>query len=288
MRHQKRVAAIHDLSGVGKCSLTVALPILAAAGIECCPIPTAVLSTHTGGFKNFTFCDLTSQILPIANHWAAEKFEFNAVYTGYLGSVLQVETLQQAVQKIGKNAMLIVDPVMGDNGELYHSFTPEFPLKMRDLCKMADVITPNITEACFLLGVPFLPPPHTESYIETLVHGLGKLCSGQVVLTGVEFKKNSLGAVLYSAKTKQLFHYAGEKLQGSYPGTGDVFASTLTAGLVSGMSAERAVKFAVDFTGRALKTTVQKYPDLWYGVAFEDELDYFIKQVQRYGTASKE
>lgn len=288
MRHQKRVAAVHDLSGVGKCSLTVALPILAAAGIECCPIPTAVLSTHTGGFKDFTFCDLTNQILPIANHWAAEKFEFNAIYTGYLASVLQVETLQQAVQKIGQNAMLIVDPVMGDNGELYHSFTPEFPLKMRSLCKMADVITPNITEACFLLEEPYVPPPHSKIYIEKLVHGLGTLCSGQVVLTGVEFEKNSLGAVLYHAKTKQLFYYAGEKQQGSYPGTGDVFTSTLTAGLVSGMNAKRAVKFAVDFTGKALKTTIQKYPDLWYGVAFEDKLDYFIKQVHRYGTATKE
>ncbi len=282
MQHQKRVAAIHDLSGVGKCSLTVAIPVLSAAGLECCPLPTAVLSTHTGGFKNFTFCDLNAQILPIANHWAQEGFEFSAIYTGYLGSQQQVELVRQAVQKIGRGAKIIVDPVMGDNGKLYQSFSNSFPLKMRELCAVADVLTPNITEACLLLGQPFLPPPHSQTFLNGLLAGLRQLCRGTVILTGVSLAPGQLGALLAEPQKPPQYLY-NKRLQGTFHGTGDLFASTLTAALVRCFSAEQAVRLAVDFTLRCIETTVQKYPDLWYGVAFEDELEHFIKQVKEYG-----
>lgn len=282
MQHQKRVAAIHDLSGVGKCSLTVAIPVLSAAGLECCPLPTAVLSTHTGGFKDFTFFDLTAQILPIANHWAQEGFEFSAIYTGYLGSQRQVELVRQAVQKIGRGAKIIVDPVMGDNGKLYQSFSNSFPLKMRELCAVADALTPNITEACLLLGQPFLPPPHSQTFLNGLLEGLRQLCRGTVILTGVSLAPGQLGALLAEPQKPPQYLY-NKRLQGTFHGTGDLFASTLTAALVRGFSAEQAVRLAVDFTLRCIETTVQKYPDLWYGVAFEDELEYFIKQVKEYG-----
>lgn len=282
MQHQKRVAAIHDLSGVGKCSLTVAIPVLSAAGLECCPLPTAVLSTHTGGFKNFTFCDLTAQILPVANHWAQEGFEFSAIYTGYLGSQQQVELVRQAVQKIGRGAKIIVDPVMGDNGKLYQSFSNSFPLKMRELCAVADVLTPNITEACLLLGQPFLPPPHSSAFLNGLLAGLRQLCRGTVILTGVSLAPGQLGALLAEPQKPPRYLY-NKRLQGTFHGTGDLFASTLTAALVRGFTAEQAVRLAVDFTLRCIETTVQKYPDLWYGVAFEDELEYFIKQVKEHG-----
>lgn len=282
MQHQKRVAAIHDLSGVGKCSLTVAIPVLSAAGLECCPLPTAVLSTHTGGFQGFTFCDLSNEILPIANHWAMQNFSFNAIYTGYLGSQKQVELVRQAVLKIGAGAQLIVDPVMGDNGKLYQTFSGSFPLKMRELCAVAQVLTPNITEACLLLGQPFLPPPHREEYITGLLNGLRQLCSGTVVLTGVSLKPGQLGAML-AEPGKSPQYLFNKRVEGSFHGTGDLFASTLTAALVRGFSAVQAVQLAVDFTLRCIETTVQKYADLWYGVAFEDELEFLIKQVLKNG-----
>ena len=282
MQHQKRVAAIHDLSGVGKCSLTVAIPVLSAAGLECCPLPTAVLSTHTGGFQGFTFCDLTHEMLPIVNHWASQGVDFSAVYTGYLGSPKQVELVLQAVQKIGAGAKLIVDPVMGDNGKLYQSFSNNFPLKMRELCAVANVLTPNITEACLLLRQLYLPPPHSASYIQGLLNGLQQLCKGTVVLTGVSLKPGQLGAML-AEPGKPPQYLFNKKVEGSFHGTGDLFASTLTAALVCGFQAVQAVQLAVDFTLRCIETTVQKYPGLWYGVAFEDELDYFIKQVRNNG-----
>lgn len=268
---QKRVAAIHDISGVGKCSLTVALPILSVAGLECCPLPTAVLSNHTGGFKNFTFKDLTDEMLPIVKQWQNEEISFDAIYSGYLGSFKQVDILCEIIDTLkGENTMVLVDPVMGDHGALYKSFDKDFPRKMLSLCKKADVITPNITEACLMLGMEYKKPPYNKEYIETLLKGLTKICSGDIVLTGVCFDENRLGAAAVSKG--EIFYCFGDKIDGIYHGTGDVFASVLSAALLKDCALKRAVEAAVSFTCMSIKNTKENYSELWYGVNFEEVL----------------
>lgn len=271
---QKSVAAVHDLSGVGKCSLTVAIPVISAAGIECCPIPTALLSNHTGGFKGFTFKDLTNEILPIVNQWKKEDFYFDAVYSGYLGSNEQVDILSEAIDIVkGRNTLVVIDPVMGDNGALYKSFENDFPNKMKELCKKADVITPNITEACLMLGKEYLPPPYTKEYIKDLLLGLTKICAKTVVLTGVSFSNKQLGVAAVNADTEKISYCFGKKVEGMFHGTGDLFTSVLVSSLVLGNDINKSIKSAVKFTCMAIKNTADKYPKLWYGVNFEGILN---------------
>lgn len=270
---QKRIAAIHDISGVGKCALTVALPIISAAGIECCAIPTAVLSTHTGGFKNFYFKDLTEAILPIAEHWHNEGFEFDAIYSGYLGSMEQVDILTECTNKLKtKNTLIVVDPVMGDNGRLYQTFSPEFPFKMRELCAHADIITPNVTEGCLMVGETYHAPPYTKEYIESLLIRLSEICSGTVVLTGAVLSQGTQGAAAYNKAENKMYFASAPRIDGMFHGTGDVFASVFVSAMVLGRGIEQALKAAVDFTCRAIENTMQNRPELWYGVNFEGVL----------------
>ncbi len=270
---QKRVAAIHDISGVGKCSLTVAIPVISAAGIECSVIPTAVLSTHTGGFKGYTFNDLTDTILPTAEHWHKEGLKFDAIYSGYLGSIDQISILKKSIDIIGSdNTRIIVDPVMADNGKLYPAFSSEFPFKMRELCKSADIITPNITEACLMLEEEYVEPPYTKEYIDGLIKKAGELCKGTVVLTGVCFDDKELGAAAYDTENNKIYYSFSEKVKGMYHGTGDLFSSVFVSAITLGKGTERALKAAVEFTHLAIKNTYENYPELWYGVNFESEL----------------
>ena len=267
---QKRIAAIHDISGLGKCALTVALPIVSVAGIECCAIPTALLSTHTGGFHDMYIKDLTDSILPIAKHWHKEGFAFDAIYSGYLGSMEQVDLLMAVIAKLkGKDTLVVVDPVMGDNGKLYQSFSPEFPLKMRELCRAADVITPNITEACLLLGRPYREPPYSKAYVEELLNGLAELCGGTVVLTGAVQTLEEQGAAAYAPEAGQTYFAAGPRVPGMYHGTGDVFASVLVSALVLGRDLQTALRAAVDFTCHAIEASAPYRDENWYGVNFE-------------------
>lgn len=277
--HQKRVAAIHDISCFGKCSLTVALPIISAVGIETSVIPTAVLSTHTGGFSGYTFRDLTDDILPISNHWKKEGISVDAVYTGYLGSKEQVEIVKNAAKQIkNDNGIIIVDPVMADNGKLYGGFPDDFPAEMKKLCKIADIITPNITEACFMLGIPYREGPYDEDYIRLLLNGLCTLSGGKVVLTGVWFDDKKIGAVcLDNGKIDYAF---SEHVKTRYHGTGDVFSSTLTAAQLCGKSLKTATEIAVNFTYNCIKHTFENYPEMNYGVNFEAKIPFLIKLLE--------
>ena len=270
---QKRIAAIHDISGIGKCSLTVALPIVSVAGIECAVMPTAVLSTHTGGFKNIYIEDLTKGIMPIANHWKNEGFEFDAIYSGYLGSMDQVDLIKNCFSVLkGSNTLDVVDPVMGDNGKLYQSFSPDFPYKMRELCAVADVITPNVTEACLMLSEEYSPPPYTKKYIESLLLKLSQICKGTIVLTGACLSENEQGAAAYSTASEKISFVSCPRTPGMYHGTGDVFASTFVSGMVLGKGMEKSLKAAVEFTRMAIENTKQNMRELWYGVNFEGVL----------------
>ena len=245
----KRVVSIHGISCLGKCSLTVALPIISAMGVETCVVPTAVLSTHTGGFSGFTFHDLTQEVAPIADHWAKEGISFDAIYTGYLGSFEQIHLVSQFFDRFGgQDTLIYVDPAMADNGVLYTGFTPEFAKEMGKLCGKADVIVPNLTEASFMLGVDYVGEDYDEAYIRDLLKQLTGLGCKTAVLTGVSFAPGQIGAMAYDAATDTYASYFNEKLPVSFHGTGDVFASACVGALMNGKDLAGALKIAVDYT----------------------------------------
>jgi pyridoxine kinase len=280
MKRQKRVAAIHDISCFGRCSLTVALPIISAAGIETSVIPTAVLSTHTGGFTGYTFKDMTDEIMPIAEHWKTVGIEFDAIYTGYVGSIDQLSILEECFDLLSSSdTQRFVDPVMADNGVLYKSFSAEFPSYMRKLAMKADVLMPNITEAVLLLDKPYIEGPYTESYIESLVEELADLGADRVVLTGVYFDEETLGTANYERSTGKLTYTMDRRIEGYYHGTGDVFGSALTAALLKEFSLEKAARIAVDFTVSSIARSKAAGTDIRFGVNFEEGLADFIAAV---------
>lgn len=266
---QKRVAAIHDISCFGRCSLTVALPILSAAGLETSVIPTAILSTHTGGFTDYTFRDLSDDILPIANHWKSLGIGFDAMYTGYLGSFEQLDIICQLFELFqGPENLLFVDPVMADHGVLYPAFGPDFPAGMAKVCAKADAIVPNLTEAALLLGEGYREGPYEKGYVEDILHRLGELGPSKVFLTGVFFDDKELGAAAYDRQSGEISYAFNEKLPGAYHGTGDVFGSALLAALLADCGLQQAIQVAVDFTLNALRRRKDTDDDR-FGVNFE-------------------
>ena len=278
---QKKVLAINDISCVGRCSLTVALPIISAAKIECSILPTAILSTHTGGFSGYTFTDFTSEMMNIANHWKSLNIHFDSIYTGFLGSKEQISIVKDIVKMFkDNNVSVIVDPAMADNGNMYSIFDLDFANEMKKLCYGADVIVPNITEACFLTNTEYKPLPHTKEYIDELVYKLGKLDIKSLVLTGVSYDGNTVGALTYDYESSKGSYYNREIVNEYFHGTGDCFASALVAAITSGKSLEEASKIAVDFTVDAILQTI-KYPniDKKYGVCFEEALKGFISRI---------
>ncbi|HNX29654.1 MAG TPA: pyridoxamine kinase [Syntrophomonadaceae bacterium] len=280
MRKQKRVAAIHDISCFGKCSLTVALPIISAAGIEVSAIPTAVLSTHTGGISGWTYRDLTEDILPIIDHWQSLDLEFDAIYTGFLGSFKQIEIVAEIFDRLKTpDNIIVVDPVMADNGQLYKLFPPDFPAGMKKLCTKADIIIPNITEAVLMLDEPYPEGPYTPAYIEDLLKKLAGLGARQIVLTGVYFDKHQLGAASYDRTTGEISYAFADWIEGYFHGTGDVFASALTAALLKDINIARAVEIAVDFTVGSIARTKTAGTDIRFGVNFEEGLPRLLEQL---------
>lgn len=276
---QKRVAAIHDISCLGRCSLTVALPIISAAGVETAVIPTAVLSTHTGGFKDYTVRNLSSDIVPTARHWKNEGITVDAVYTGYLCSKEQIYLVMEAARLISdSNTLLITDPVMADNGKLYKGFDGGYAGYMLKLCSAADIITPNITEAALILGVKFREGPYSEDYINALLEGLYVKTHSKIVLTGVYYDERRIGAAVYDGEKKS--YVFTERLCSMYHGTGDIFSSTLTAALMNGRSLKAAAQIAVDFTAACIKKTMEEDTDPRLGVNFESQIPNLIKYLQ--------
>jgi len=273
---QKRVMAIHDISGVGKCSLTVVLPIISAAGVECSVMPTAVLSTHTGGFEGFTFRDLTDDLRPAANHLKKEKIHFDAFYSGYLGSLEQIDIVTDIFEMFRtKETLIMVDPVMADDGKLYSLFTPEHVKGMAKLCGHADIIVPNRTEAAFMLGREYKDGAMTKDETDSFLRDLSNLGSKKVVLTGVFFGGAELGAACYDAESGRIDYVMGERIKGMYHGTGDVFGSFLLGALMRGKNLAEATEIAVEFTCSAIKLTASDGTSPRMGVRFETVLpDY--------------
>lgn len=278
----KRIVSIQDISCVGKCSLTVALPVISAMGVETCVVPTAVLSTHTGGFTGFTFHDLTQEVTPISEHWKKEGITFDAIYTGYLGSFEQIDLVSKFFDDFGGgDTLLYVDPAMADHGKLYAGFTPEFALAMGKLCGKADVIVPNLTEASFMLGIDYVGDDYDEAYIKKLLKDLTGLGCRTAILTGVSFEADKIGAMAYDSQTDTYASYFNEKLPIQFHGTGDVWASACVGALMNGQTLPAALKTAVDYTLESMKET-QKDPDSrWYGVNFEAALPMLIHSLGR-------
>jgi len=272
----KRILSIQDVSCVGKCSLTVALPVISAAQIETCVLPTAVLSTHTQ-FKGFTFCDLTREISPIAAHWRKEKIGFDAIYTGYLGSFKQLSLVEKLIDDFRTNDNLIfVDPVMGDAGKLYVGFDQDFADRMAKFCGKADVIVPNLTEATSMLRLPYVESGYDLAYITELLRKLVALGPKVAVLTGVSFEPGKLGVVGLDSVAGKFFSYFRDELPGRYHGTGDVFASAAVSGLTRGMTLSQSFQLAADFVVEAIQATLANPNSRRYGVDFEKALPSFV------------
>ena len=285
----KRIVTIQDVSCVGKCSLTVALPIISAMGVETAIIPTAVLSTHTM-FQGFTFRDLTSDINPIMEHWKKEGFTFDAIYTGYLGSFEQIDLMHSLFEQFGKRSLKIVDPCMADNGKLYPGFTPQFAKKMAGLCADADIIVPNLTEASFLLDIPYVGSGYDEAYIIDLLKKLAALGAREVVLKGIEFAtdqktligvKGKIGIASYNSETGKISWYFHRKMRQSFHGTGDIFASVMTGALMRGLSLEKSYALAGEFVVESIKKTLAHVDHNNYGVDFESAFPMLIRRLSR-------
>ena len=270
----KKVLTIQDVSCVGQCSLTVALPILSACGHETAILPSAVLSTHTGGFKDYTFRDLSDDIPAIQKHWQSEGIKFDAVYTGYLGSVKQIAMVEDIIKTmLREGGVSVVDPAMGDNGKLYPGFDNEYAKAMIKLCSCADVILPNITEACYMVDYPYLTE-YDESYVTELLEKLSALGAKSIVLTGVSYSPDTTGVVLYDNGVQHYYRHG--KVSKIFHGTGDIYSSTFVGSLIKGKDKFEAVKIAADFTVACIQNTIGDDKH-WYGVKFEPALPKLIE-----------
>ena len=276
----KRILTVQDISCVGRCSLTVALPIISAAGVEAGVLPTAVLSTHTL-FPKFTFCDLTDEIEPISKTFEELSIDFDAIYTGYLGSFKQLSLVSDLIDlHRSEKCTVVIDPAMADNGVLYKGFTPEFAAAMAKLCGKADLIIPNLTEACFMLGIPYTES-YDEQYIRDILKKLTDLGAKRAALTGISFDETKLGFYAYDSITDSYFSYYNDKMPVAYHGTGDIFASATLGALMRGHSTESALKVAVDFTLECIKLTMADENRRTYGVNFEEALPYYINRLEK-------
>ncbi len=267
----KRVLTIQDISCLGKCSLTIALPVISALGSEAVILPTAVLSTHTM-FRNFTCKDLSDQIEPIANHWKSEGVTFDAIYTGYLGTIGQIDQVKELFRSFReKGTTIIVDPVMADNGKLYPAFDMDYVRKNAELCAEADIIMPNITEAALMTGMEYREE-YDEDYIRELLARLNELGAGISVLTGISLEKGKTGIMGYERKSGDYYVYQNRRIDAAYHGTGDLFSSTCVGEILRGRDWRDAMRIAADYTAHTIEVTLRNPEKPWYGVDFETTL----------------
>ena len=274
----KRIVTVQDISCLGKCSLTVALPLISAMGVECAILPTAVLSTHTM-FSGFTCCDLTSEFRPIASHWKQEGLGFDGIYTGYLGTVEQIDMVKELIDSFGHGGISFIDPAMADNGKLYPAFDEKYAKHMLTLCARADIIVPNITEACYMTDTEYRSE-YDEEYAKGLLLKLSESCKGLCVLTGVGFEEGKTGVMAYDSKSNEFWYYCHDKLPVSYHGTGDIFSSVCFGGIVRGLSWKEAIEIAADYTAECIRVTGEDPAKPWYGVNFEQVIPQLVDRIK--------
>lgn len=273
----KRIVSMQDLSCVGKCSLSIALPVLAAMGIECACLPTQLLSAHTV-FEGFYSRDLSDSFAPITRHWDETGLEFDGIYTGFLGSTAQVEAARGLVEKFRREGKLcFVDPVMADQGALYHGIDPALPEAMAALCKSARIITPNITEACLLTGTDYRSS-HDTAYIHHLLEGLLRLGVETAIVTGIHTDSAHMGVAAMGQNTEPVFHFT-HHIPGLFHGAGDLFAATCVGALLLGYSAADSIRLAADYVFSTIRTTAADPDARWYGVNFEQTLPELLARL---------
>ncbi len=276
----KRIVTAQDITCLGSCALTVALPVVSAMGVEASVLPTSLLSVHTA-FPTFTQQDLTAALPPVIDHWKQEGFAFDTIYTGYLGSLEQVDLISRFIDDFRKpDTLVFLDPVLGDAGKLYEGFDGNFPRAMARLCAKADVIVPNLTEACLLLGRPYPERPYDEAYVRELLRELSGLGASRVVLTGAEFRPDQVGVVAYDAQTREFFQYFRRKYPRRFHGTGDVFASACVGALTRGLPLARALPLSVDFTMESIEKTVADPQGRWYSVNFQEAIPMLVRRLE--------
>lgn len=285
----RRVAAIHDLSCVGRCALTVVIPTLSVMGYQTVPVPTALLSSHTGGFTDLHFRDLTEDIDCISDHFERLEMSFGAIYTGFLGSEAQIESVTRFLSRFGTRAdesgrppLILIDPVMGDDGVLYSTYTQELADGIRHLSAYAEVLTPNLTEACLLARVPYretarMPIEEARAFVGDLLDLLTRdVCPhAQVVITGVHLCDGTV-ANFGEDNKRERFCVSRAHMGRSYPGTGDLFASVLLGRMLDGNSFEAACAAAADFTGMLIRESSRVDTPERMGVALEAYLHLLI------------
>ncbi|MDI9540994.1 MAG: pyridoxamine kinase [Bacillota bacterium] len=274
----KRILTIQDISCVGQCSLTVALPVLSSCGVETSILPSAVLSTHTGGFEGYTFRDLTDDMMPIADHWQKENISFDTVYSGYLGSARQINYVLDITKRLLKeDGYSIVDPAMADNGKLYHGFDLAFVEEMKKLVFASDICLPNITEACFLTATEY-KENYDEKYTDSLLEKMAAAGAKTIVLTGVSYDDTTTGVLILEKGIKS--YYRHRKIDRKYHGTGDIYSSAFTGALNRDKSVYESAKIAADFVVKCIDNTIDD-DSHWYGVKFEPILYQLGKEVLR-------
>lgn len=275
----KRVLTIQDISCLGKCSLTVALPLISATGNEAVILPTAVLSTHTM-FKDFTYKDLSDQLDPITQHWKSQDVQFDAIYTGYLGSVEEIHHMEKIFNMFKtEDNIIFIDPVMADNGKLYPNFDMDYVKANTKLCGLADIIVPNITEACFMTDTEY-KEEYDEAYIKDLLDKLAQLGSKIVVLTGVSLSEGKTGIMGYDTEKKEYFSYQNDAVGAKYHGTGYIFSSVAVGAYMNGLSIRDALAVAADYTALTIKKTLENPKKPWYGVDFEATIPDLVKALK--------
>ena len=276
----KRILTIQDISCLGKCSITVALPIISAMGVETTILPTAVLSTHTM-FPDFTVKDLTDQLIPITEHWKSQNVKFDAIYTGYLGSAEEIEIAKKIFADFGGDDTLIfIDPVMADNGKLYPAFDLEYAKLNAGLCGEADIIVPNLTEACFMTDTEY-KEDYDKAYIDELLQKLAKLGAKKVILTGIAFNDGKTGVYGLDTVTGETIAYENNRIDAAFHGTGDIFASVSVGALTRGLSLNDAFKLAADYTAKTIQVTLDNPSKPWYGVDFEATIPELVDELRK-------
>jgi len=272
----RKILTIQDISCVGQCSLTVALPILSACGLETCILPSAVLSTHTAGFKGYTFRDLTEDMTPILEHWKKENIRFEGVYTGYLGSKEQIAAVKRIMAELmTEGGVKIVDPAMADGGKLYPGFDMAFVEEMKKLVAEADIVLPNITEAALLTGMDY-KEEYDEAYIRELCEKLTALGARKAVITGVSYREGKLGITVF--ENGEISYYEHDRVSKGCHGTGDVYASAFAGAVFRGKTVYESAKIAGDYTVACIRFT-DGDPEHWYGVKFEPVLPELIRSL---------
>ncbi len=276
-----RVLAINDISCVGKCSLTVALPIIAASGVTCDILPTAILSTHTGGFSGYTFRDLSEDIPAIIAHWKSLSLQYDIIISGYLGSIRQIEMVKTIKRELlREGGLMIVDPVMGDNGVLYSHFDHDFVQEMKGLCAEADIIVPNLTEACYLTDTDYAAVGERD--YPAILKKLQALCPAPSV-TGCDVKKDGkvYSSVFYTNDAGKFQSFATDKIEGAFHGAGDVYASALVGCLARGISTDKAVEIAATFTTESIRQTAADKTQARYGLNSESQMLPYLEALDK-------